>query len=158
MRGPLVSQPLRSVSATASISSSPIAGGWNERKVLRLEESFCIGGSEADELGGAVGARERLVAALAVGEHEPGPVTPSPERPERPAGRAVDTRVEDALGPPRLVQALTSSSTPSGGTRKRTAAPPLGFCSGISSGSPRAAASARPLRSTPSAARQSSAS
>ena len=28
-RGPVVSQPERRVSATASISSSPIAGGWN---------------------------------------------------------------------------------------------------------------------------------
>ncbi len=37
-RGPLVSQPLRRVSVTASISSCPIAGGWKERKVLRLEE------------------------------------------------------------------------------------------------------------------------
>ena len=35
-RGPVVSQPERSVSATASISSSPIAGGWNDRKVSRL--------------------------------------------------------------------------------------------------------------------------
>ena len=32
VRGPVVSQPERSVSATASISSSVIAGGWNERK------------------------------------------------------------------------------------------------------------------------------
>ena len=39
-RGPLVSQPLRRVSVTASISSWPIAGGWKERKVLRLEELF----------------------------------------------------------------------------------------------------------------------
>ena len=38
VRGPVVSQPLLSVSATASSSSSPIAGGWKERKVLRLEE------------------------------------------------------------------------------------------------------------------------
>ena len=35
-RGPLVSHPLVSVSVTAAISSGPIAGGWKERKVLRL--------------------------------------------------------------------------------------------------------------------------
>ena len=36
MRGPVVSQPERRVSATASISSSVIAGGWNERKLSAL--------------------------------------------------------------------------------------------------------------------------
>src|SRR5438552_2623565 len=35
VRGPVVSQPERRVSATAAISSSPIAGGWNERKDAR---------------------------------------------------------------------------------------------------------------------------
>ncbi len=34
-RGPVVSQPERSVSATASTSSSPSAGGWKPRVVLR---------------------------------------------------------------------------------------------------------------------------
>ena len=34
--GPVVSQPERSVSATASISSSPIAGGWKPSGVSRL--------------------------------------------------------------------------------------------------------------------------
>jgi hypothetical protein len=42
-----VSQPLWRVSVTAAISSGPIAGGWKERKVLRFEESFCIGRLEA---------------------------------------------------------------------------------------------------------------
>ena len=43
-RGPVVSQPERSVSVTASISSSPTAGGWNERNVSRrVEESSCTG-------------------------------------------------------------------------------------------------------------------
>jgi hypothetical protein len=35
VRGPVVSQPERSVSETASISSSVIAGGANERNVPR---------------------------------------------------------------------------------------------------------------------------
>ena len=46
-RGPLVSHPLRRVSVTASISSCPMAGGWKERKVLRFDESFCMGRLEA---------------------------------------------------------------------------------------------------------------
>ena len=37
--GPVVSQPERSVSETASISSSPIAGGWKPRKVARRSRS-----------------------------------------------------------------------------------------------------------------------
>src|SRR5439155_22830428 len=43
VRGPVVSQPERSVSDTAAISSSVIAGGWNERNVLR--RTVCIRGS-----------------------------------------------------------------------------------------------------------------
>src|ERR671919_39049 len=78
-RGPLVSQPLRSVSATASISSSPTAGGWKERKLLRLDESLCIDRLEADELGRAVGAGECVVAALAAREHEAGAVVAAAE-------------------------------------------------------------------------------
>ena len=38
VRGPVVSQPERSVSVTASISSSAIAGGWNDRNVSLLGE------------------------------------------------------------------------------------------------------------------------
>src|SRR5205809_523486 len=43
-RGPRVSQPERSVSATASTSSSPIAGGWKPRNVARRRsgKDFCI--------------------------------------------------------------------------------------------------------------------
>ena len=54
VRGPVVSQPERSVSATASISSSVIAGGWNDENVGPLvEESSGIGGDEAYAVGGA---------------------------------------------------------------------------------------------------------
>ena len=35
VRGPVVSQPDRSVFATAAISASEIAGGWNDRNVPR---------------------------------------------------------------------------------------------------------------------------
>ena len=47
VRGPVVSQPERRVSATASISASEIAGGWNERNVPRRVTS--TGGSLARE-------------------------------------------------------------------------------------------------------------
>ena len=71
VRGPVVSQPERSVSATASISSSVIAGGWNERNVERtsLDESFGIRGDEAYAFGGGVRPGERLLARRADGEH-----------------------------------------------------------------------------------------
>src|ERR687898_1479228 len=49
--GPVVSQPDRIVRVTASISSSPTAGGWNESIVV-LRESSCTGRPEAYESGG----------------------------------------------------------------------------------------------------------
>src|SRR5256885_1075402 len=83
-RGPVVSQPERSVSATAAISSSPTAGGWKPSIVSRRAETSCIAPAaylrppsgllqrrldrrrlEADEFGGAVGLMQRLVARLA---------------------------------------------------------------------------------------------
>src|SRR3954454_12054922 len=65
--GPLVSQPERSVSVTAAISSSPIAGGWKPSIVSLLDESFDIDLEPNDRLG-ARGALERLLAAVAHGE------------------------------------------------------------------------------------------
>src|SRR5688572_24956340 len=65
--GPVVSQPERRVSATASISSSPIAGGWKESMVFRLGESFGvdIGGDEAYALRCRGRPLERLCATVA---------------------------------------------------------------------------------------------
>ena len=90
VRGPVVSQPERSVSATASISSSPIAGGWNERKVSRLRESFGvdIGGDEAYALRGRRGPLERLRAAVADRLHRACAVRADAQLAEAPA-RAV---------------------------------------------------------------------
>ena len=60
VRGPVVSQPERRVSATASISSSPIAGRLErEERQSRLDESSGIGGDEAYALGGRVRPRRR---------------------------------------------------------------------------------------------------
>src|SRR5919108_216369 len=58
---PVVSQPDRIVRATASISSSPTAGGWKESIVSRLLES--MGRPEAYESGGRPGPVECLVPA-----------------------------------------------------------------------------------------------
>src|SRR5215218_9239785 len=49
VRGPVVSHPERSVSATASISRSPTAGGWNERKVSRRGLVDSLGGICGDQ-------------------------------------------------------------------------------------------------------------
>src|SRR5437588_4803360 len=65
VRGPVVSQPERSVSATASTSASVIAGGWNDRKVSRLDESSGIRGEEAYALRGGVRPREGLLPLVA---------------------------------------------------------------------------------------------
>src|SRR4051794_25300073 len=99
-RGPVVSQPDRIVSATASISSSPTAGGWNERKVARrarLNESSGIGGDEAYALRRRVGPRERLVARVADREDRAGAVGAAAERPDDEPGLAVDPPPPHAL-------------------------------------------------------------
>ena len=91
VRGPVVSQPERSVSATASISSSVIAGGWKERKSVRLvEESSGIRGEEAYAVGGGVRPRQGLSARVADREHRAGTVGAPPQRREDVAGLAVD--------------------------------------------------------------------
>ena len=89
VRGPVVSQPERSVSATASISSSVIAGGWKERKSVRLvEESSGIRGEKAYAVGGGVRARQGLSARVADREHRTGTVGAPPQRREDVAGLA----------------------------------------------------------------------
>src|SRR5688500_6573937 len=108
VRGPVVSQPERSVSATASLSSSPIAGGWNERKVSRLRESFGvdIGGDEAYALRRGARPLERLRAAVADRLHRAGPVGADAQVAEAPAGRPIDPRARDAFDRQRLVHTL----------------------------------------------------
>src|SRR5436190_540813 len=68
VRGPVVNQPERSVSETAAISSSVIAGGWNERKV-DLDESSGIRGDEAYAVRRRFGSRERLRPRFADRQH-----------------------------------------------------------------------------------------
>ena len=91
-RGPVVSQPERSASATASISSSPIEGGWKPSWVSRGHSTTKRISSAA-----AASARERVVAAVADRDHRARPVGAAPERPEPEPGLAVDPHVEHAL-------------------------------------------------------------
>src|SRR5436189_1840228 len=102
--GPLVSQPERSVSVTAAISSSPIAGGWKPSMVSRLDESFDIDLEPNDRLS-LRGAFERLLAAVADGQHRSCTIRPSSELTEPVTGTAVDADPTDALERKRLLHA-----------------------------------------------------
>src|SRR5947199_739977 len=90
VRGPVVSQPERRVSATASISSSVIAGGWNERNSDRFAETSGICGDEAYAVRRGVRPRERLVARGADGENGAHPVGAAAERRNHVARLPVD--------------------------------------------------------------------
>src|SRR5664279_1514498 len=90
VRGPVVSQPDRSVSATASISASEIAGGWNERNSVRLEESYGIRDEEAYALGRRVRPTDGFLTAVADGEHCPRAVGATPQRRENVARSPID--------------------------------------------------------------------
>src|SRR5439155_23620455 len=95
-------------SDTAAISSSPIAGGWKPRNVLRrvVDESFGIRRDEAYSLRGAASPLERLLPALPDRKHGPGTVAAAPERPELVAWRPVDAHPDDTLALLGLVHAL----------------------------------------------------
>src|ERR671925_669041 len=115
VRGPVVSQPERSVSATASTSSSPIAGGWKPRKVARRSAELCdfrIRDDEAYEIGHAAIPRERLLAARPDGDHGSRAIAARAEGPELVAGRAVDVEVDDTLDGARCLDALGRCEAP----------------------------------------------
>src|SRR5688572_24687568 len=119
-RGPVVSQPERSASATASISSSPIAGGWKPSwvsRVIRRPSS----GVEAYFVRGGASALERLVAAGADGDHSAGPVGPAQERPEHVPRLAVEPHVEHALDGVRRLAPLHGPQLPLGRDEKEHA-------------------------------------
>src|SRR6476619_2181228 len=90
VRGPVVSQPERRVAATASLSASEIAGGWNERNSDRFAETSGICGDEAYAVRGGVRPRERLVARVARGEQRAGAVGAAAKRREDVARLPVD--------------------------------------------------------------------
>src|SRR5581483_3341191 len=106
-RGPVVSQPDRIASATAAISSSPTAGGWKPRKLLRRDDSFGgIGSDEAYAVGCAASTLDGLLPRAADREHRAGPVGAAPERSEDRARLAVDAHPEDAVDRFRLADSL----------------------------------------------------
>src|SRR5258708_1169098 len=90
--------------ATHSVtpSSSPTAGGWNERNVdrtleLRLDESFGIGGDEAYAFGRRLGPGDRLVAGRSDNEQCARTIGPSTQRAEDISGLAVDPHAQDTF-------------------------------------------------------------
>src|ERR1700751_1277878 len=90
VRGPVVSQPDRSVSATASISASVIAGGWNERNSDRFAETYGICGDEAYAVRRGGRAGEGFCTGRGSHEHGARTVASPPERREHVPGSTVD--------------------------------------------------------------------
>ena len=122
-RGPVVSQPERSVSATAATSSSPIAGGWKPSLVALRELRRVDIDQEAYGLGRTASACERPLAALADGEHGARPVGTATERNEAPAGSAIRPHPLDPVGGGRLRHALGRPEHPGRRDEKRTQPP-----------------------------------
>src|SRR5262249_37203644 len=78
-------------SATAAISSSPTAGGWNPRKVSRLDDSLGgIGSDQAYAVRRPASTFERLRTCLAEREHGTDTVGSTTQRPQHGPGRTVD--------------------------------------------------------------------
>src|SRR5688572_1129565 len=118
--GPVVSQPERSVSATAAISSSPIAGGWKPRKVSLgdLDGGAVLNNAKAYASRGAPTACHCLLAALADGQHSPGAIRSLAQRPGLVARLPVDAHPDDAvrlLGP---LDPLDGADSPFGSDEK----------------------------------------
>src|SRR3954453_13216734 len=106
VRGPVVSQPERRVSATASISASEIAGGWNERNSDRFAETSGICGDEAYAVRGGIRPRERLLARVAGREQRAGAVAAAAKRREDITRIAVDPNPLNPLEVVRQVDPL----------------------------------------------------
>src|SRR5215210_7643474 len=98
----VVSQPERIVRATASISSSPTAGGWKESMVLRLGRSCCTR-PEAYESGARPRPSERCVPRRADGLNRADTVGASAELVDDEARTPVDPDADDPLGILRAV-------------------------------------------------------
>src|SRR5918994_1727626 len=100
-RGPVVSQPDRIVSATASISSSPTAGGW---KAMVLDESRI--GLEAYESGRGLRPLVGFRPALADRLHRPGAIRADAKVAEAEARTPVDADGKDSVRPLRVLDPL----------------------------------------------------
>src|SRR5918999_2683184 len=98
--GPVVSQPERSVSATAAISSSPSAGGWKPSWVSRVidEEAYCRRRT--------AGPLEGVVAAFPRREDRARAVGAVPELADDVAGLPVEAHLVHAVRGARLLDSL----------------------------------------------------
>ena len=162
-RGPVVSQPERSVSATAATSSSPIAGGWKPSGVLRRVRID----PEAYGVRRTAPPLERVVAVGPRDEHGAGAVGSAPQRPEDVTRAAVDAHPLDARQRLRLRDAFDLDEAPDRRHEEddrrpcRTRADWRRRClvrQRRGAQTPSAKDTARALRSTPVAAAHSSAS
>src|SRR5438876_3349993 len=95
--GPVVNHPERSVSATAAISSSPIAGGWKPSNSV-LGKCFCvdIDRVEAYEVGRGLRSLQRLLRRVAHRENRPRSVGAAAQRLEHVTRSAIDANADDA--------------------------------------------------------------
>ena len=164
-RGPVVSQPERSVSATAAISSSPTAGGWKrEEGAAAYARALASTSAVTKRMRSAAAAARSRASSRDSPTASTAPARSAPPRsaPKTPARRAVDAHADDALHAGRLLDALDRAEL----ARRRDEEAHDGAADrlerrrapGAGTGSPSAPASASPFRSTPSAAWQSSAS
>ena len=121
----MVSQPERIVSATAAISSSPTAGGWKPRNVVRLAATPASTVSKRMREAAAAALASASSRLAADREHRARAVGADPQRPEAVARPAVDAHPAHALDRLGLLERRARpASSPSGATRKRTQAPP----------------------------------
>src|SRR5207247_9110956 len=98
----------RSVSATAAISSSPIAGGWKPSVVSRRVRIDL----EAYGSCRTAGSREGVLRVVADGENRACSVWPSAQRHEDVAGATVGAPPPDALDSLCLLDPVNGSQTP----------------------------------------------
>src|SRR5918992_1486109 len=115
-RGPVVSQPERIVSATASISSSPTAGGW---KPMVLDESRI--GLEAYESRSRPRPFVGLVPGVADCEHGAGAVGTDAELAEAETRTPVETHPQDSIRPLRLLHSFQAEEVTGRGDEERGA-------------------------------------
>ena len=124
-RGPVVSQPDRSVSTTAAISSSPIAGGWKPSLVLRGVRID----QEAYGLRRTASPGEGIFTIIARRENRAGTVGPAAKRPETPPGAAVGSDPGDALDGFGGLHALRRAEHALGRDEEEDARPARARCS-----------------------------
>src|SRR6188474_3133426 len=121
-RGPVVSHPERSVSATAAISSSPIAGGWKPSGVSRRVRID----PEAYGVRRTASPLERLVAARARREHRAGAVGPRAQGAEDVPRPSVDAHPPHPLDRLCVVHSLDRDERPDRGDEEDDGRRPAG--------------------------------